>query len=95
MKKITIRERKLLEGVFAAIEANLTAIAKDGMLSVDAMHDSLSMLYKDMLETPQGTVLSIGRAHSGKTSLMGVIKMNTVIQEKEGGGDNKGEGERR
>lgn len=76
MRKITVRERKMLESVFAAIEANLFAIAKDGIISIEDASKSITELYDSILGDHRGAVVLVGETSEGKTAFMGIAKMN-------------------
>lgn len=76
MGKITVRERKMLESVFAAIEANLFTIAKDGKISIEDASKSITELYDSILGDHRGAVVLAGETSEGKSAFMGIAKMN-------------------
>ena len=76
VRKITVRERKMLESVFAAIEANLSAVAKDGIISMEDAHESVMELYDSILGDDRGAVVLAGKTSEGRTAFMGIAKMN-------------------
>ena len=76
VRKITVRERKMLESVFAAIEANLSIIAKDGIISMQDASKSVTELYDNILGDNRGAIVLTGKASEGRSAFMGIAKMN-------------------